>query len=269
MSNIQIGIDLGTTNSEIAIISGGTAQIVKNTYGDEFTPSVFGVNKAGNEEVGKKPYQRYFKDATADETLNNKPEVKRLMGSEESVHFPRLNKSYNAEQISGKILSALKQDALRKNADLNTSAAVITIPAHFSTIQKEATKRAGKLAGFSYVVLLQEPIAAAISYGFGKDKDENYLVYDLGGGTFDCALISCKDGNLKVLGHSGDNFLGGKDIDAKIVESVILPHLRTKYRVGELQNNSDKTAFAKLKYAAEQAKIQLSSMSNTNMRISR
>ncbi len=262
--NIQIGIDLGTTNSEIAIVSGGLAQVVKNTYGDEFTPSVFGVSKAGNEEVGKKPYQRYFKDATAEETLNNKPEIKRLMGSDESVNFPRLNKSYNAEQISSKILAALKQDALRKDAQLNTAAAVITVPAHFSTIQAEATKRAGALAGFSYVVLLQEPIAAAISYGFGKDKDENYLVYDLGGGTFDCALISCKDGNLKVLGHSGDNFLGGKDIDAKIVESVILPHLKENCGVGEV---NDKTALAKLKYAAEQAKIQLSSMTETNIEV--
>ena len=262
--NIQIGIDLGTTNSEIAIVSGGLAQVVKNTYGDEFTPSVFGVSKAGNEEVGKKPYQRYFKDATAEETRNNKPEIKRLMGSDESVNFPRLNKSYNAEQISAKILAALKQDALRKAPELNTAAAVITVPAHFSTIQAEATKRAGALAGFSYVVLLQEPIAAAISYGFGKDKDENYLVYDLGGGTFDCALISCKDGNLKVLEHSGDNFLGGKDIDAKIVESVILPHLKAHCGVGEI---SDKVALAKLKYAAEQAKIQLSSMSETTIEV--
>ena len=262
--NIQIGIDLGTTNSEIAIVSGGLAQVVKNTYGDEFTPSVFGVSKAGNEEVGKKPYQRYFKDATAEETRNNKPEIKRLMGSDESVNFPRLNKSYNAEQISAKILSALKQDALRKAPELNTAAAVITVPAHFSTIQAEATKRAGALAGFGYVVLLQEPIAAAISYGFGKDKDENYLVYDLGGGTFDCALISCKDGNLKVLEHSGDNFLGGKDIDAKIVESVILPHLKEHCGVGEV---NDKVALAKLKYAAEQAKIQLSSMSETTIEV--
>ncbi len=265
--NIQIGIDLGTTNSEIAILNGTQVQIVKNTYGDEFTPSVFGVNKAGDEEVGKKPYQRYFKDATQDETLNNKPEIKRLMGLDESVNFPRLNKSYNAEQISGKILSALKQDALRKNANLNANAAVITIPAHFSTLQAEATKRAGALAGFSYVVLLQEPIAAAISYGFGKEKDENYLVYDLGGGTFDCALISCKDGNLKVLGHSGDNFLGGKDIDGIIVESVILPHLEHKYSLNNLRSDSNKTALAKLKYAAEQAKIQLSSMMETNIEV--
>ena len=99
MSNIEIGIDLGTTNSEVAILNNGQIEIVKNTYGDEFTPSVFGINKAKDEEVGKKPYQRYFKDATPDEIKNNKPEVKRLMGTSDSVYFPRIDKSYNAEEI--------------------------------------------------------------------------------------------------------------------------------------------------------------------------
>ena len=189
------------------------------------------------------------------------------MGSEEKVHFPRIDKAYNAEQISAKILLSLKQDALRKNANLNANAAVITIPAYFSTTQAEATKRAGVLAGFSYVVLLQEPIAAAISYGFGKAQNENWLVYDLGGGTFDAALISCKDGNLKVLGHSGDNFLGGKDIDNKIVDELILPYLSSKHDIAALTHQNDKTSLAKLKYAAEQAKIQLSSMSETNIEV--
>lgn len=267
MNHIEIGIDLGTTNSEIAIISSGKAQIIKNTYGDEFTPSVFGISKAKDEEVGKKPYQRYFKDATKDELANNKAEVKRLMGSGEKVLFPRIDKAYNAEEISSKILLSLKQDAIRKNSNINTNAAVITIPAYFSTTQAEATKRAGVLAGFSYVVLLQEPIAAAISYGFAKTQNENWLVYDLGGGTFDAALISCKDGNLKVLGHSGDNFLGGKDIDSKIVDEIILPNLVSKYDLTNFSQSSDKTSFAKLKYAAEQAKIQLSSLDETNIEV--
>lgn len=267
MNHIEIGIDLGTTNSEVAIISGGKAQVIKNTYGDEFTPSVFGISKAKDEEVGKKPYQRYFKDATKDELANNKPEVKRLMGSDEKVFFPRIDKAYNAEEISSKILLSLKQDAIRKNTNINTNAAVITIPAHFSTTQAEATKRAGMLAGFNYVVLLQEPIAAAISYGFGKMQDENWLVYDLGGGTFDAALISCKDRNLKVLGHSGDNFLGGKDIDSKIVDEIILPNLANKYNLANFSQNSDKESFAKLKYSAEQAKIQLSSLNEINIEV--
>lgn len=268
MKNIAIGIDLGTTNSEVAILDNGEAQVVKNTYGDEFTPSVFGISKAKDEEVGKKPYQRYFKDATEDEVKNNKPEVKRLMGTKEKVYFPRIEKSYNAEEISSKILTSLRQDAIRKNPNIPANAAVITIPAHFSTIQAEATKRAGILAGFGYVVLLQEPIAAAISYGFGRAKDENWLVYDLGGGTFDAALISCRDGNLKVLSHSGNNFLGGKDIDAKILEEVILPAIARKYSgISLTPNEHNKSAFAKMKFAAEQAKIELSRLEETNIEV--
>lgn len=269
MSNIEIGIDLGTTNSEVAILNNGQIEIVKNTYGDEFTPSVFGINKAKEEEVGKKPYHRYFKDATPDEIKNNKPEVKRLMGTNDLVYFPRIDKNYNAEEISSKILNYLKQEALRKNDKLNTSAAVITIPAHFSTIQAEATKRAGLLAGFKHIALLQEPIAAAISYGFGKNINENWLVYDLGGGTFDAALISSKDGNLKVLSHNGDNFLGGKDIDSKIVDKIIAPELCKKYNISNFSRANSKysVAFAKLKYAAEQAKIQLSSLNEVNIEI--
>lgn len=269
MSNIEIGIDLGTTNSEVAILNNGQIEIVKNTYGDEFTPSVFGINKGKDEEVGKRPYQRYFKDATPEEIKNNKPEVKRLMGTNDSIYFPRIDKSYNAEEISAKILNSLRQEALRKNDKLNTSAVVITIPAHFSTIQAEATKRAGLLAGFKYVVLLQEPIAAAISYGFGKNINENWLVYDLGGGTFDAALISSKDGNLKVLSHNGDNFLGGKDIDSLIVDEIIIPKICEKYGLTNFDraNSAYSVEFAKLKYAAEQAKIQLSSLNEVNIEV--
>lgn len=271
MGNIEIGIDLGTTNSEVAILNSGQIEIVKNTYGDEFTPSVFGISKGKSEEVGKKPYQRYFKDATPDEIQNNKPEIKRLMGTSDLVYFSRIDKSYNAEEISSKILNHLKQDAVRKNNNINTSAAVITIPAHFSTVQAEATKRAGLMAGFKYVVLLQEPIAAAISYGFGKNDNENWLIYDLGGGTFDVALISSKDGNLKVLNHNGDNFLGGKDIDTKIVDEIIVPELLKKYNLSDSDfnraNPKYSTEFAKLKYAAEQAKIQLSSLSEVDIEV--
>lgn len=226
MDNITIGIDLGTTNSEIAVFHNGKVEILKNTLGDEYTPSVFGISKGGNEEVGKKPYIRYFKDCTKDEWENNKPEIKRLMGQSEKIYFPRIQKSYLPEEISSKILLNLKQNVARKSDSINANAAVITIPAHFDTTQCEATKRAGNLAGFEYVILLQEPIAAAISYGFSNDKDENWLVYDLGGGTFDVALIALKDGNLSVLGHSGDNFLGGYEIF--FPKNSILPLEKTK-----------------------------------------
>lgn len=270
MNHIEIGIDLGTTNSEIAISSNGTVQIVKNTYGDEFTPSVFGVSKGGDEQVGKMPYARYFKDATESEIQNNKPEIKRIIGTDEKVYFPRLNKSYNAEEISGKILANLRADALRKNANINANAAVITYPMRFTTLQSEATKRAGNLAGFSHVVLLQEPIAAAISYGFGKKGNEKWLVYDLGGGTFDVAIIALNDGNLSVIGHDGDNFLGGKDIDNLIVDDFIMPILKEKHKLNlKRENSSDeaRVAFAKLKYAAEHAKIELSSVDKTSVEL--
>ena len=129
------------------------------------------------------------------------------------------------EEISAEILKTLKSDVQRKHPDMSLDAAVITVPAYFSTVQSEATKRAGALAGFKQIVLLQEPIAAAIAYGFLNQKNENWLVYDFGGGTFDVALVASRDGSLTVLAHAGDNFLGGKDFDAAIIQNLILPSL--------------------------------------------
>ncbi|MFH1863171.1 MAG: Hsp70 family protein, partial [bacterium] len=258
--NIKIGIDLGTTNSEVAVSKGGTVEIVKNIFGDEYTPSVFGVDKAGNKVVGKKAYERLFKDSSPEEFKNNKAEVKRLMGTSDTVHFERLGKDMTAEEISAEILKSLKEDVVRKHPGFDTRAAVITIPAYFSALQAEATKRAGTLAGFEHVVLLQEPIAAAISYGFMNAKDENWLVYDLGGGTFDVALISSKEGSLSVLGQNGDNFLGGKDFDNLIVDKVIVPKLLEGFNLSDFDRNNPeyRSVFAKLKYYAEQAKVYLS-----------
>ncbi|MDR0485681.1 MAG: Hsp70 family protein, partial [Elusimicrobiota bacterium] len=269
MSVIEIGIDLGTTNSEIAVFNKGKVEIVKNALGDEYTPSVFGINKAGAEEVGKRPYFRCFKDAVKEEFENNKAEIKRLMGTEKKIYFPRAKKEFSPEEISAKILLSLKQDAVRKNEKINAQAAVITYPAYFSTLQAEATKRAGEAAGFKYVVLLQEPIAAAMAYGFKNEQNENILVYDLGGGTFDAALISLRDGNLTALSHNGDNFLGGKDIDNLIVENKIIPVLCGKYNLDGFERKEPKYApqFAKLKYAAEQAKIQLSQMPSAQIEV--
>jgi len=258
--NIEIGIDLGTTNSEIAVFTGGEVRIIKNYLRDEFTPSAFGITKGRDEIVGKRAYDKYY-EGTQDEVANNKLEVKRLMGTSEKVLFPRIAKSYNAEEISAKILKFLVQEAKRSVENLNTVAAVITIPAHFSTLQAEATKRAGEIAGFKQVILLQEPIAAAFAYGFGKNKNENWLIYDLGGGTFDVALISSRDGHLTVLNHNGDNFLGGKDIDNIIVNEIFLPVLEIKHNLSLSRSDPRQAAvFARLKIAAEQAKIQLSSM---------
>ncbi len=267
--NIQIGIDLGTTNSEVAANNKGHVEVVKNIFNDEYTPSVFGVDKAKNKVVGKRSYERLYKDASEEEFSNNKAEVKRLMGTSDTVHFDRLGEDLSPEEISSEILKNLKEDVLRKFPGTPTTGVVVTIPAYFSTLQAEATKRAGNLAGFKHVVLIQEPIAAAIAYGFMNSQNENWLVYDLGGGTFDVALISSKDGALTVLGHNGDNFLGGKDFDWAVVENVIVPAILDKFEIEDFNRGNKKyrSIFAKLKYYAETAKIGLSQTDETTIEI--
>lgn len=266
---INVGIDLGTTNSAIAINVGNKTEIVKNAAGADYTPSVFGIDKSGNKVVGVKAYDRLYKSSSEEEFQNNKAEVKRLMGTAETIHFERLSADLSPEEISSEILKSLKEDVTRKYSDLSTVAAVITIPAHFSSLQAEATKRAGLLAGFKYIVLLQEPIAAAMAYGFEKAADENWLVYDLGGGTFDVALISSKDNNLTVLGHSGDNFLGGKDFDLKIVDEIIKPEILKKFKLTDFDRSSEKysSIFARLKAIAESAKIELSQYDKSTIEV--
>lgn len=268
--NIQIGVDLGTTNSEIAVNSKGKVEIVKNVWQDEYTPSVFGFDKAKNKIVGKKAYEKLFKDGSFEEEKNYKAEVKRLMGTPEKITFPNADTKLTAEGISSEILKSLKEDVQRKYPDANLNAAVITVPAYFSILQKESTKRAGNLAGFDYVVLLQEPIAAAMSYGFSNSANENVIVYDFGGGTFDVAVVSSRDGIVSVLNQNGDNFLGGKDIDKKIVEEVILPRIKEKYpELSDLSQNEEKYkgVFARLKYIAEEAKIELSQLDKKSVEI--
>ncbi|MCA9346838.1 Hsp70 family protein, partial [Candidatus Saccharibacteria bacterium] len=268
-SVIKIGIDLGTTNSEIAINNGSNVEIIKNALQDEYTPSVFGVDKAGNKVVGRKAYDKLYKSSSEEEFKNNRAEIKRLMGTGETVHFDRLGSDLTPEEVSAEILKSLKEDATRKYPELQTTAAVITVPAYFSSLQAEATKRAGQIAGFSYVVLLQEPIAAAMAYGFDNAENQNWLVYDLGGGTFDVALISSKDGILNVLGHSGDNFLGGKDFDWKVVDEVIKPAILEKYKFKGFDRSSDKyrSIFARLKAIAEAAKIELSQYDKVTLEV--
>ncbi len=265
--NIQIGIDLGTTNSSVAINNNGNIEIVKKPGGVEYTPSVFGFDKVKNKVVGQKAYESFYKDASEEEIKNYKPEVKRLMGTSEKFHFERANVDMGPEEISAEILKSLKEDILRKYPDFSTVAAVITVPAAFSVLQSEATKRAGNLAGFKHVVLLQEPIAAAIAYGFTNTKNENWLIYDFGGGTFDVALIASKDRALSVLGHNGDNFLGGKNFDLEIVDKVIVPKILEKFNIKNFNRGNEKyrSAFSQLKFFAETAKIELSEYDKTSI----
>lgn len=268
-NTIHIGIDLGTTNSEVAVFVSGKTEIIKNIYGDSYTPSVFGIDKAGNKIVGKKAYENLFKKGTDDEVANNKAEVKRLMGTADKTTFPRLHKSLSAEEISAEILTSLKEDIGRKYPDIDTKSVVVTVPAYFSILQSEATKRAANLAGFEHVVLLQEPIAAAIAYGFQTTGNHNWLVYDLGGGTFDVALISSRKGTLSVLESGGDNYLGGKDIDWLLVEKIFVPKIIQKYNLKDFtrSNNKFHSIFSRLKYLAENAKIDLSQLSKTLVEI--
>ena len=265
--NIQVGIDLGTTNSSVAININGNVEIVKKPGGVEYTPSVFGFDKSKNKVVGQKAYENFYKDASEEEIKNYKPEVKRLMGTSEKFRFERANVEMGPEEISAEILKSMKEDILRKYPEFSTVAVVITVPAAFSVLQSEATKRAGNLAGFKHVVLLQEPIAAAVAYGFTNTKNENWLIYDFGGGTFDVALIASKDRALSVLGHNGDNFLGGKNFDLEIVDKVIVPKILEKFSINNFNRGNEKyrSVFSQLKFFAESAKIELSEYDKTSI----
>jgi len=274
---ILIGIDLGTTNSEIAVFNGKEFEVITNTFGDLYTPSVFGINRRNNEEVGREAYNALFKDANKENVLNYKAEVKRLMGTADKIKFSRTNKEYLPEEISAEILKSLKSDLLRKFPQYNTMGAVITVPANFDTVQNEATKRAALLAGFEFVSLVAEPIAAAIAYGFSQEKEDTWMVFDLGGGTFDTAIITSKGGNLRVIEHYGDNFLGGKDIDELLVEKVIKPQILKRYKIEDFakvdkngnENTKFKSTFNILKYIAESAKIKLSTAETVEIDINK
>ena len=263
MSTIEIGIDLGTTNSSVAVIQQGESQIIKNALGDESTPSVIYADRNGNILVGSKA--KRVMNNSKENLQNSKAEIKRLMGTAESISFPNLNRKMNPEEISAEILKALRSDVQRKQPNIALDAAVITVPAYFSTVQSEATKRAGVLAGFKQIVLLQEPIAAAIAYGFLNQKNENWLVYDLGGGTFDVALVASRDGALTVLAHAGDNFLGGKDFDEVIIQNLIIPSLSSKEI--SLDPTVHSHVFSYLKELAETAKIELTINDKTTIDI--
>lgn len=260
MSNIiKIWIDLWTTNSAICINKDWNYNIIKNSNHAEYTPSVFWFDKSWNKKIWQWAYDQLYKSVDNESLTNYKAEIKRLMGTNEKIIFKSIDKQLSPEEISAEILIYLKESILKKYPDFDTQGVVITVPAYFDTIQKEATKKAWELAGFNYVILLQEPIAAAIAYWFDNKKNENRLVYDLWGGTFDVAVISSKDWVLTVKWHAGDNYLWWKDFDNLIVDNIFVPKLKESYVFDNLNRNNINmlTLYNKLKGKAEECKKQL------------
>ena len=254
MSKI-IGIDLGTTNSCVAVMEGGKATVVTNTEGSRTTPSVVAFTKNGERLVGE-PAKRQAV-TNADRTISS---IKRHMGSDYRVEID--GKKYSPQEISAMILQKLKADAENYLGEKVTEA-VITVPAYFNDAQRQATKDAGKIAGLDVKRIINEPTAAALAYGLDNDKEQKIMVYDLGGGTFDVSIIEIGDGVIEVLATNGDNRLGGDDFDKRITDYMI-EDFKSKEGI-DLSN--DKMALQRLREAAEKAKKELSSSTTTNINL--
>jgi molecular chaperone DnaK len=251
---IDYGIDLGTTNSCIARWEGGSVRVFQNNDQMNVTPSAVHILKNGRVIVGRRGYTAILTDPN-----NVSVEFKRWMGQKDRIRFPVAQRELSAEELSAEVLKSLKED-VRRQTGTNVAAAVITVPAAFGALQCEATARAARLAGLEEAPLLQEPIAAAIGYGARPDIfNQRWLVFDLGGGTLDIAVVSTREGRLNVLEHRGDNLLGGKDIDRSIVENVVLPALEATYELEASRPNGARGALLpRLRIKAEEAKIDLS-----------
>jgi molecular chaperone DnaK len=245
-----VGIDLGTTNSAAAVFDGERVSVVRNAQGATVTPSVVRLDKQARVTVGTRARRFLEQDPT-----NTAGEFKRLMGTGKPIEFPAAATTRTPEQLSAEILKALRQD-ITDQLSVTIERAVISVPALFELPQSAATSEAARLAGFTRVELLQEPIASALAAGWRADGDGagTWLVFDLGGGTFDASLLETRDGLLRVVGHDGDNFLGGRDFDWAITE-----HLASQLAVVPRRNNPAHTgALRALRMAAEDAKIELS-----------
>src|SRR5574344_1661559 len=238
-----IGIDLGTTNSCVAVLEGGEPKVIVNPEGDRTTPSVVAF-KNGEEIVGITAKRQAV--TNPDNTISS---IKRKMGTSEKVKAE--GKEYTPEEISAKILMKLKKDAESYLGEKVTKA-VITVPAYFNDAQRQATKNAGKIAGLDVKRIINEPTASALAYGIDKDqsKEQNILVYDLGGGTFDVSILQLADGTYEVLATSGNNHLGGDDFDNRVVDYLV-GEFRKQTAI-DLTNN--KSAIFRLRLEAENAK---------------
>ena len=250
-----IGIDLGTTNSCVAVMENGEAVVIPNPEGNRTTPSVVALTKAGERLVGQVAKRQAI--TNPDDTIIS---IKRDMGTDRKVKLG--DKTYTPTEISAMTLQKLKADAERYLGE-TVDQAVITVPAYFSDAQRQATKDAGKIAGLEVLRIINEPTAAALAYGMGNDTDQKIMVYDLGGGTFDVSILEIGDGTFEVLATSGNNRLGGDDFDERIMN----------YLVSEFKKDNgidlsiDKMAMQRLKEAAEKAKIELSGVTSSNINL--
>ena len=250
-----IGIDLGTTNSCVAVMEGGNAVVIPNAEGARTTPSVVGFSKNGERLVGQTAKRQAI--ANPERTISS---IKRHMGSDYKVDID--GKKYTPQEISAMILQKLKTDAEAYLGQPVTEA-VITVPAYFTDSQRQATKDAGQIAGLPVKRIINEPTAAALSYGIDKEDDQRVMVYDLGGGTFDVSIIEMGDGVQQVLATAGNNRLGGDDFDQRIINWMVEEFKKTE----GIDLSNDKMAVQRLKDAAEKAKIELSSTTTTNINI--
>ena len=250
-----IGIDLGTTNSCVAVIEGGEPVVIANAEGSRTTPSVVAFSKDGERMVGQVAKRQAI--TNPDRTVAS---IKREMGSNYKVTID--NKSYTPQEISAMILQKLKADAEAYLGETVTQA-VITVPAYFTDAQRQATKDAGKIAGLDVKRIINEPTAAALSYGVDKENDQKVMVYDLGGGTFDVSIIEMGDGVQEVLATAGNNRLGGDDFDKRIIDWMVASF---KTETG-IDLSSDKMAMQRLKEAAEKAKIELSGVTSSSINL--
>lgn len=254
MSKI-IGIDLGTTNSCVAVVEGGNAVVITNAEGARTTPSVVAFSKTGERLVGKVAKNQAI--TNPDKTISS---IKRHMGSNYKVDID--GKKYTPQEISAMILQKLKADAEAYLGE-TVNEAVITVPAYFTDAQRQATKDAGQIAGLVVKRIINEPTAAALSYGIDKEEDQKVMVYDLGGGTFDVSIIEMGDGFQQVVATAGNNHLGGDDFDQRIINWMV-----DEFRKDTgIDLSQDKMVMQRLKDAAEKAKIELSAASTTNINL--
>jgi len=254
MSKI-IGIDLGTTNSCVAVMEGGKPTVITNTEGARTTPSIVAFTKTGERLVGEAAKRQAVTNAE-----NTVSSIKREMGSDYKVSIE--DKKYSPQEISAMILQKLKADAEGYLGE-KVSEAVITVPAYFNDAQRQATKDAGKIAGLDVKRIINEPTAAALAYGLDNEKEQKIMVYDLGGGTFDVSVIEIGDGVIEVLATSGNNRLGGDDFDNRVTQWML-----DEFKKAEgVDLSNDKMAMQRLKEAAEKAKKELSSATTTNINL--